>query len=114
MRAEERKRKADANAALEDRKAQLIKGYNEDMASYKDECASLAADGVPKKFWPKKPTHPTRGRKARQLQQMSLNSPPPIPTTHPHCTAAPTDVIVDLGDDFEDSEYKDFDDEPDV
>jgi hypothetical protein len=115
MRAEERKRKADANAALEDQKAQLIERYKEDMASYEDECAALAADGVPKKFWPKKPTHPTRGRKARQLQRMSLNSPPsPIPTTRPHRTAAPTDVIVDLGDDFEDSEYEDFDDEPDV
>jgi hypothetical protein len=64
MRAEERKKKADANAALEHWKAQLIERYNEDMASYKEECATLAADGVPKKFWPKKPTHPTRGRKA--------------------------------------------------
>src|SRR5258706_10116608 len=37
-----------------------------------------------------------------------------IPTTHPHHTAAPTNVIVDLGDDTEDSEYKDFDDKLDV
>ena len=36
--------------------------YNEDMASYNEECTTLAADGVPKKFWPKKPTHPTQGR----------------------------------------------------
>ncbi len=37
-----------------------------------------------------------------------------IPTTHTHHTAAPTNVIVDLGDDTEDSEYKDVDDELDV
>jgi len=37
-----------------------------------------------------------------------------IPTTHPHHTAAPADVIVDLGDDTEDSEYKDFGDKLDV
>ena len=49
----------DANAALQHWKAQQIKRYNEDMASYQEECATLAADGVPKKFWPKKPTHPT-------------------------------------------------------
>ena len=58
MRAEERKNKADANAALKDWKAQLIKRY-EDMVSYKEECDALAADGVPKKSWPKKPAHPT-------------------------------------------------------
>ena len=57
MRAEERKRKADANAALKDWKAQLIKRYDEDMASYKEECNALAAESVPKKFWPKKPAH---------------------------------------------------------
>ena len=37
-----------------------------------------------------------------------------IPTTHPHHTAAPTNVIFDLGDGTEDSEYKEFDDELDV
>src|SRR5882757_8483132 len=57
--AEERKKKADANAALGDWKARLVERYNEDMASYNEECATLAADGVPKKLWPKKPTHPT-------------------------------------------------------
>jgi len=61
VRAKERKKKADANAALEHWKGQLIERYNEDMASYNEECATLAADGVPKKFWPKKPPHPTRG-----------------------------------------------------
>jgi len=115
MRAEERKRKANANAALKDWKVQLLERYDEDMASYKEECVILAADGVPKKYWPKKPAHPMRGRNAKQLQPMSHNSPPPlIPTTHPHHTAAPADVIVDLGDDTEDSEYEDFDDELDV
>ncbi len=115
MRAEERKRQADANAVLKGWKAQLFKRYDEDMASYKEECAALAADGVPKKYWPKKPAHPTQGKNAKQLQSMSLNSPPPsIPTTLPHCAAAPADVIVDLGDDTEDSEYEDLDDELDV
>ena len=57
--AEERNKKSDMNAALQHQKAQLIERYNEDMASYDEECAALAADGVPKKFWPKKPTHPT-------------------------------------------------------
>ena len=114
-RAEERKRNADANAALKDQKAQLIERYNEDMASHKEECAALAADGIPKKFWPKKPAHPMQGRKARQLQPMPLDSPhPPILITHPHRTAAPADLSVDLGDDSEDSEYEDFDDELDV
>jgi len=93
-RAEERK-KADANAALNHWKSQLVERYNEDMASYSEECATLAADGVPKKFWPKKPSHLTRGKKANQLTPMSLNSPPPsIPTTQAHRTAAPVDVIV--------------------
>ena len=55
VRAQERKRKADASVALEDQKAQLLERYHEDMASYEEECAALAADGVPKKFWPKKP-----------------------------------------------------------
>ena len=46
---------------------------------------------------------------------MPLDSPhPPILITHPHHTAAPTNLIVDLGDDSEDSEYEDFDDELDV
>ena len=57
--AKERKKKAGANAALGHWKGQLPERYNEDMASYKEECTALAADGVPKKFWPKKPTHPT-------------------------------------------------------
>jgi len=75
------------------------------MASYREECATLAADGVPKKFWSKKPSHPMRGKKANQLKPLSLNSPPPsTPTTPAHHTAAPADIIVDLGDgeDFED------------
>ena len=85
------------------------------MASYKEECAALAADGVAKKFWLKKPAHPTRGRKARQLRPVSPDSSPcPIRTTRPHHTATPHDLIVDLGDDIEDSEYEDFDDELDV
>ena len=49
-RATERKKKADPNAALEHWKGQLLERYNEDMASYNEECATLAADGVPKKF----------------------------------------------------------------
>ena len=51
--------KADANVALEHQKRQLLEKYNEDMASYNEECTALAADGVTKKFWPKKPAHPT-------------------------------------------------------
>ena len=85
------------------------------MAPYNENCATLAAYGVPKKFWPKKSTHPTRGRNTIQLQRPSLNSPPPpLPTTHPHCTAAPADVIVDLGDGTGDSEYEDFENNHDV
>ena len=110
-RAEERKKKADANAALQHLKAQQIERYNEDMASYQEECATLAADGVPKKFWPKKPTHPTRGRKANQSKLLSHDSPhPPIPTTPTDHTATPANLIVDLDGDPEDSEYEDFED----
>ena len=110
-RAEERK-KADANAALDHWKSQLVERYNEDMASYSEECATLAADGIPKKFWPKKPSHLTRGKKANQLKPLSLNSTPPsIPTTHAHRTAAPVDVIVDLDDGLEDSKYENCKDE---
>ena len=108
VRAEERKKKADANAALGDWKARLVERYNE-------ECATLAANGVPKKFWPKKPTHPTRGRKAVRLQPPPFNFPHhPVPTTYPHPTAASANVIVDLGDGTEDSEYEDFEDELNV
>ena len=110
--AKERKKKADANVALEHWKGQILERYNEDTASYNEECATLAADGVPTKFWPKKPTHPTRGRKAKQLK------PPPIifplhsiPATCPCRTIAPASVIVDLGDGPEDSEYEDLKDE---
>jgi hypothetical protein len=85
------------------------------MASYKEECTALAADGVPKKFWPKKPTHPTRGRKAKQLKPPPINSPlPSAPTTHPSHAIAAADVLVDLGDAPEDSEYEDLEDEFDV
>jgi len=49
--AEEQRWKADANAALEHWKAQLLKRYNEG-------CITLAAGGVPKKLWPKKLTQP--------------------------------------------------------
>jgi len=53
-----------------------------------------------------------RGKKANQLKLLSLNSPPhSIPTTHACRTAAPADVIVDLSDGLEDSEYEDFEDE---
>ena len=46
---------------------------------------------------------------------MPLNSPhPPILITHSHHTAAPANLIVDLGDDSEDSKYEDSDDELDV
>ncbi len=111
----ERKKKADANAALEHWKGQLIERYNEDMASYNEECATLAADGVPKKFWPKKPTHPTQGRKAKRLKPPPINSPlPSVPTTCPCCTVAHANLIVDLGDGPEDSEYEDFEEEFDV
>ena len=103
------------NIVLGDWKAWLIESYNEDIASYDEEYATLAAYDVPKKLWPKKPTHPTWGRKAIQLQPPSLNFPhPPVPTTHPHRTAAPADVIVDLGGGTEDSEYEDFEDELDI
>lgn len=85
------------------------------MASYSEECATLAADGVPKKFWPKKPTHPTWGRKAKQLKPPPIDSPlPSVPPTHPCHTVAHGNLIVDLGDGPEDSEYEDFEDEPDV
>ena len=110
-RAEERKRKADANVALQHWKAQQLETYSEDMASYQEECATLAADGVPKKFWPRKPTHPTRGRKVNRSKPLSPNSLPlPIPTTHTHHTATPANLIVDLDDDPEDSEYEYFED----
>ena len=115
VRATERKKKADANAALEHWKGQLIERYNENMASYNEECATLAADGVPKKFWPKKPTHPTQGRKAKQLKPPPIDSPlPSVPTTCPHRAIANADLIVDLGDGPEDSEYEDFEDEFDI
>jgi hypothetical protein len=45
--------------ALQHWKAQQLERYNEDMASYQEECTTLAANGVPKKFWPRKPIHPT-------------------------------------------------------
>ena len=87
------------------------KRYNEDIVSYKEECATLAADGVPKKFWPKKPSHPTRGRKANQLKLLSHDSQhSPIPTTHTHHTATPVNLITDLDNDPDDSEYEDFED----
>ena len=101
----------DANAALQHWKAHQIEIYNEGMASYQEERATLAADGVPKKFWPKKPTHPTRGRKANQSKPLSINSTPTIiPTTRNHHTATPADLTIDLEDDLEDSEYEDFED----
>jgi len=110
--AEERKKKASANAALQHQKAQRIKRYNEDMASYQEECTTLAANGVLKKFWPKKPTHPTRGRKANQSKPLSPNSPPPlISITHAHYIATPANLTVSLDDDPDDSEYKDFEDQ---
>jgi len=74
VQAKERRKKADANAALEHRKRQLIERYNEDMASYNEECTTLASDGVPKKFWLKKPTCPTWGRKAKQLKPPAQKS----------------------------------------
>ena len=37
-----------------------------------------------------------------------------MPTTCPHHTAALPDVIVDLDDDSDDSEYQDLDDELDA
>ncbi len=55
-------KKAEANAALKDWKAGLLKRYNENMASYNEQCATLAANGTRKKHWPKKPSHPLRGR----------------------------------------------------
>jgi len=54
----EERKKVGANAALDHWKSQLVERYNEDMASYSEECATLTADGIPKKFWPKKPSHP--------------------------------------------------------
>ena len=115
VRATERRKKADAKEALEHWKGQLIERYNENMASYNEECATLAADGVPKKFWPKKPTHPTRGRKAKQLKPPPNDSPlPSVPTIRPQRTVAHADLIVDLGDGPEDSEYEDFEDDFDV
>ena len=97
----------DANAALQHWKAQQIERYNEDIVSYQEECTTLAADGVPKKFWPKKPTHPTQGRKANQSKPLTINyTPPLIHTTCKHHTATPADHTVDLEDDPEDSEYK--------
>ena len=86
---EERKKRADANAALQHLEAQQIERYNDDMASYQEECATLAADGVPKKFWPKKTTHPIRGRQINQNNSLSHDSPhSPIPmyyTLPIHC-----------------------------
>ena len=62
-RAEERMKKTKANAVLKDWKAGLHERYKEDMAAYSEQCTTLTTDGTPKKFWPKKPPHPLRGRK---------------------------------------------------
>ena len=100
---------------LKDQNKWLIKRDKEEMASYSEECATLAANGTPKRLWPKKPPHPLRGRKANRPQQPSIDYPPPIVHITCHCyTAAPPDVIVDLTDGPEDSEYEDFEDELDV
>ena len=57
-------KKAKANAVLKDWKAGLLERYNENMASYNEQCATLTANGTQKKQWPKKPSHPLQGRKA--------------------------------------------------
>ena len=97
------------------RKAQVIGKYKNDMASYHEQCTTLAADGVLKKLWPKKPPHPLQGKKANWLHLSSPDSSlPHIPITHPHHTVVLADVIVDVDDGPEDSEYKDFEDELDI
>ena len=53
--AQAKRGRRDANAALDHWTSQLVERYNEDMASYSEECANLAANGIPKELWPKEP-----------------------------------------------------------
>ena len=58
--------------------------------------------------------HPDNSPSAMTRAKAAHSTSPSIPTTHLDHTAASPDLIVDLENGPEDSEYEDFEDELDV
>src|SRR5258706_3113345 len=69
--------------------------YDQYMVVWGDKCAILYANGKCGKALPLKTPHPFKGKKGKRPPPPVINHAPlPKPVAHPHCAAAPTNVIL--------------------